>query len=104
MIYAGQEHQVKKRPDLFEYDEVPWNKENSIEPFLKTLIHLKKDKIFSEGVLDFVQTKDIAVLKYHLGNDELYGIFNLENIKEIDLDLPDGIIKIYYLIQLILSK
>jgi cyclomaltodextrinase len=91
MIYAGQEHQVKKRPDLFEYDEVPWNKENSIEPFLKTLIHLKKDKIFSEGVLDFVQTKDIAVLKYHLGNDELYGIFNLENIKEIDLDLPDGI-------------
>src|SRR5690606_31602721 len=77
MIYAGQEHQVSHRPDLFEYNLVPWNQKLSIEPFLRRLIHIKKDRIFSEGRYEFVETKDIAILKYSLNDESLFGIFNL---------------------------
>lgn len=90
MLYAGQEHQVKKRPDLFEYDLIKWDNKNSIEDFLKTLIHLKKDEIFSKGILNFLETNHIAILSYTLGDKTIYGIFNLENLKETTLNIKDG--------------
>ncbi len=91
MLYAGQEHQVMHRPSLFEFDLVPWDKEKSIEPLIKKLAKLKKAKIFSEGVYNFVETKHIAVLSYQLNSEKMLGIFNLENLRTLKVDLPDGI-------------
>lgn len=91
MIYAGQEHQITHKPDLFEIDMVPWNKENSIELLIRKLAKLKKSKIFSEGIYNFIETKQIAILSYQLKNEKVLGIFNLENLLEVKIDLPDGI-------------
>lgn len=90
MIYAGQEHQVTKRPDLFEMDLVPWNKDESIEDLITKLSSIKKLDIMSKGTYHFVNTDSIAHLEYHLGNEKLIGIFNLENLSSIKVDLTDG--------------
>lgn len=90
MIYAGQEHQVDKRPDLFEMDLVPWNPDRSIEPLIKTLAEIKKMPIMAKGTYHFIQSDDIAHLEYHMDDEKLIGIFNLENKNEIHIDLPDG--------------
>ena len=42
-IYAGQEHMVLKKPDLFEDDIIVWNKNHSIEPLIRKLTKIKKD-------------------------------------------------------------
>ena len=80
MIYVGQEHQVSKRPDLFEIDLVPWNKDESIEDLITKLASIKKLDIMSQGTYHFVNTDSIAHLEYHLGNEKLIGIFNLDNL------------------------
>ncbi len=90
MIYAGQEHQVSHRPNLFEYDLVPWDEKKSIETFIRRLINIKNDRIFREGSYDFVETKEIAILKYRLDKEEIYGIFNLNGIRETAIPLADG--------------
>lgn len=90
MIYAGQEHQVSKRPDLFEIDLVPWNKDESIEDLITKLASIKKLDIMSQGTYHFVNTDSIAHLEYHLGNEKLIGIFNLDNLSSIKVDLADG--------------
>ncbi|MFA7417691.1 MAG: alpha-amylase family glycosyl hydrolase [Acholeplasma sp.] len=90
MIYAGQEHQVTKRPDLFEIDFVPWHEKLSIEPLIKKLARIKKLDIMRKGTYHFVNTKNIAHLEYHLEKEKLIGIFNLENLESIKIDLPNG--------------
>jgi len=90
MIYAGQEHQVTKRPDLFEIDFVPWHEKSSIEPLIKKLARIKKLDIMRKGTYHFVNTKNIAHLEYHLEKEKLIGIFNLENLESIKIDLPNG--------------
>lgn len=90
MIYAGQEHKISKRPDLFEIDPIQWNKEKSIEPLIQKLAQIKKDPLFINGIFEVVKSKDIAVLSYKNDKETMYGIFNLENINEIDLNIKDG--------------
>lgn len=91
MIYAGQEHKISKRPDLFEIDPIQWNKENSIEPLIQKLAQIKKDPLFINGIFEVVKSKDIAVLSYKNDKETMYGIFNLEDINEIDLNIKDGL-------------
>src|SRR5690606_2859438 len=90
MIYAGQEHKISKRPDLFEIDPIQWNKENSIEPLIRKLAQIKKDPLFINGIFEVVKSKDVAVLSYKNDKETMYGIFNLEDINEIDLNIQDG--------------
>ncbi|MBN3490344.1 hypothetical protein JV173_02330 [Acholeplasma equirhinis] len=91
MIYAGQEHQIKKRPDLFELDPLPWNDLESIEPLIQKLTTLKKDPLFTDGIFEILDSKDIAIISYRKGHRKLIGIFNLEGKNVAKVDLPNGI-------------
>jgi glycosidase len=90
MIYAGQEHQITKRPDLFEIDFVPWNAKDSIESLITKLAAIKKLPIMRDGTYHYVQSKNTAHIEYHLGSEKLIGIFNLDMLKELEINLPSG--------------
>lgn len=90
LIYGGQEHEIDHLPDLFENDIIKWQPSNSIEPFIKRLAKLKKQKIFVDGNYDMHHNEDVAVLSYTLDNQFLLGIFNLENLHAVDVPLLDG--------------
>ncbi|MBU1094324.1 MAG: alpha-amylase [Firmicutes bacterium] len=90
LIYGGQEHENAHYPNLFENDVIKWQKEQSIESFIKKLAQLKKNKIFVEGNFNMHHSVDVAVLSYTYQNQFLVGIFNLENSKEVEVPLIDG--------------
>jgi glycosidase len=90
MIYAGEEHQVSHRPDLFEYDEIPWQKDLSIEPLIQRLARYKKQPAFAYGIYNMHQKETVAVMSYQYQNQFIVGIFNLENEQEIEVPLIDG--------------
>jgi len=89
-IYAGQEHEIDIYPDLFNHSLIPWNIDNSIEPYIKRLTALKKQPIFVEGIFNVHEKKDVVVMSYKYQHQFLVGIFNLENQTEISVPLIDG--------------
>lgn len=88
MVYAGQEHRIDHRPDLFNHDLLKWNKELSIEELITKLNVIKKDVIMSEGNFNLVDENQ-AVFTYTLGNDFRLGAFALDN-KDLKVNLVDG--------------
>ncbi len=91
LIYGGQEHSVEHAPSLFENDLVPWNQEHSIEPFIKKLSHLKKQKIFIDGIFNLHHDHEVAVFSYQDQQQAFIGIFNLEEKDSVEVPLKDGI-------------
>ncbi|CDR30803.1 Alpha-amylase 2 [Acholeplasma oculi] len=91
MIYAGQEHQVMNRPDLFEIDPIPWNPSSSIEPLIQKLTRIKKHRLMKSGVYNYIETNQIAIIEYKDSSDQLLGIFNLESLDGCKIDLPNGL-------------
>src|SRR5690606_11284764 len=91
MIYAGQEHQVMNRPDLFEIDPIPWNPSSSIEPLIQKLTRIKKHRLMKSGVYNYIETNQIAIIEYKDSSDQLLGIFNLESLDGCKIDLPNGV-------------
>lgn len=89
-IYAGQEHEIKHYPNLFENDIIKWQKNKSIEPLIQQLAALKKNQIFVHGNYDMHHSEDVAVLSYTLKNQFMLGIFNLENAQDVFVPLVDG--------------
>jgi glycosidase len=90
-IYAGMEHQVDVHPSLFEYDLIPWNKEKSLEPFFKRLAQFKKQPIFAEGTFNVHRDQGVVVMSYDYQNQYIVGIFNLEQLNDVEVPLIDGI-------------
>lgn len=90
MIYAGEEHQISHRPDLFEYDEIVWQKDQSIEPLIQRLSRFKKQPAFAHGIFNIHQKDSVAVMSYQYQNQFIVGIFNLEDEHEIEVPLIDG--------------
>lgn len=90
MVYAGQEHIDKNRPDLFEHDFVNWNTDLSIEPLITKLNHLKKAPIMSEGIYN-LESRNDAIFSYKLKDDYLLGVFNLDSASELKVPLKDGV-------------
>jgi len=90
-IYAGMEHEIDHYPDLFENDLVPWQKEKSLEDYIKILTHMKKDPMFTHGNFHLENHQEIAVFSYDYNDQYLLGIFNLENRSDIEVMLKDGI-------------
>lgn len=90
MIYAGMEHGISHRPDLFELDLVPWNKKNSYETYIERLAKLKKQPLFIDGNFHMHHTKEVAVLSYTYQNQFMVGIFNLEHEVSVNVPLIDG--------------
>ena len=89
MVYAGQEHMIEHRPDLFNHDLVNWNDNNSIELLITKLNKLKKDAIMATGNFNLVKA-DQAVFTYELDDKFRVGIFNLEDSKKLVVNLKDG--------------
>src|SRR5690554_325355 len=89
MVYAGQEHKIKKRPDLFEHDLVKWDEKESIEGLIKTLNKLKKDQIMSKGIYN-LEDHENAIFSYQLNDTYRLGLFNLDNKKSFNTKLKDG--------------
>lgn len=89
MIYAGGEHLIKKRPELFENDLIVWDQNNSIEPLIKKLNEIRKDNLFSDGIFN-LENKNKAILSYQDKEDFLLGIFNLEADSSLTVPLKDG--------------
>ena len=92
-VYAGMEHEIDHYPDLFENDLVPWNKDKSLETYVRLLANMKKDPIFIEGNFHLENSNDIAVFSYDYNDTYLLGIFNLENKNNLEIALKDGIYK-----------
>jgi len=90
MLYAGQEHAIAHKPDLFENDLIPWNEKNSIEPLIQRLAQLKKDPLFASGNFNVHHSEDVVVLSYTGHHDFMVGIFNLESKESINAPLIDG--------------
>lgn len=89
-IYAGMEHQVDIRPNLFEIDEMIWNQEKSLEPFFRRLAHFKKQPIFAHGIFNIHEDDGVVVMSYQYQHQFAIGIFNLENKNNITVPLIDG--------------
>ncbi len=90
MVYAGMEHMVDHRPDLFEDDKVPWNEAQSVESLIHKLSTMKKQPIFAKGVFNHIQHDQAAIFTYDFEETYLIGIFNLEHAETITLNLKDG--------------
>lgn len=90
-IYAGLEHEIDHLPNLFEDDIIVWNPKQSLESYIKKLTDMKKEPIFSHGVFNMHAHDQIAVFSYAYKEDMILGVFNLENLKEIEVPLKDGI-------------
>ena len=43
-----------------------------------------------DGTYHYVQSKHIAHIEYHLGSEKLIGIFNLDMLKTLEINLPNG--------------
>lgn len=89
-IYAGLEHMVKDRPDLFEDDLIVWQPERSIETFIKKLTKLKKDPMFASANFHMHEHDQAVVLSYENKKECFIGIFNLEHKASIGVPLKDG--------------
>ena len=89
MVYNGQEHLIKHRPDLFEHDLIKWDSSNSIEHIITKLNKIKKDEIMSKGIFN-LENKEEAVFSYQLNNKYRLGIFNLNNTNKLNIKLKDG--------------
>ncbi len=90
-IYAGGEHMIDHRPDLFEDDLIKWEKNRSIEPFIRKLAHLKKDKMLADANVHLHDHNQAVVIAYENKKNVLVGIFNLEHAPHIQVPLKDGV-------------
>lgn len=90
-IYAGEEHEVSHTPTLFEDDLIPWNKALSIESLISKLSTLKKDPIFVYGSFHIKEENEVVHITYQNKEELLISIINLEQRKETQTELGDGI-------------
>lgn len=90
-IYAGEEHEVSHTPTLFEDDLIPWNKALSIESLISKLSTLKKDPIFVYGSFHIKEENEVVHITYQNKEELLISILNLEQRKETQTELGDGI-------------
>jgi glycosidase len=89
-IYSGLEHEIDHLPNLFEDDIIAWNPNKSLESYIKKLTHLKKEPIFTHGIFSMHAHNQIAVFSYEYKEEFVLGVFNLENLDEIEIPLKDG--------------
>lgn len=90
LIYGGEESAADHTPSLFDIDKVDW-KDYSLQPLFTKLIALKKDILFQNGILTFVETEPAIQAVWQDGSGGYYGIFNVTGISApVQTHLPDG--------------
>ena len=93
LLYAGQEKEIRRRPDLFDKDPIDWSGGNDLSPLLVSLSGMRKnhlhpdDLFFAEGD----DALDIAVCQRDSRLTRKIGIFSLHAKKgEVRVNAPDG--------------
>ncbi len=92
MLYCGEEWAAAHTPSLFDPDPVARRGAPVHAAFLKTLIAVKKDPLFSDGVYTIeAQQNDVIVSVWTLGKRKTAGVFRMKGqAAAAKLPLPDG--------------
>ncbi len=92
MLYSGQEWAVNHTPTLFDADPIPMDGEPMHERLLQTLIAVKKDALFSDGVYTLeARARDVIVSTWTMGSRKAVGVFSLRgNAAAVSVPLADG--------------
>ena len=92
LLYCGQEWGVDSTPSLFDADPVPCEGQPMHEALLKTLITMKKDPLFSDGVYTLeARENDVIVSSWTLGNRKAVGVFSMRGKSaSVEVPLADG--------------
>ena len=90
LIYAGQESENSKTPNLFDIDKIEW-RDYSLQSFLTKLCHLKKDTVMQEGLFTLLTSLPALTAVYQTPTTGLFGAFNVAGtIDTMPTPLPDG--------------
>ena len=93
LLYSGQEWAPTHTPTLFDSDPVDFSGTPELSGFIKELVQMKKDPLFSDGFYTIEpHEEDILTASWQLGNRIAIGIFNLKG-KESSVSVPleDGV-------------
>lgn len=92
LLYCGQEWGVERTSSLFDPDPVPCEGEPMHEALLKTLIAMKKDPMFSDGVYTLeARENDVIVSTWTKGGRKAVGVFSMRaEAASVEVPLADG--------------
>jgi glycosidase len=92
MLYCGQEWAAERTPSLFDADPVDRRGTQVHEALLKTLIAMKKDPLFDEGVYALeARENDTIVASWTAGTRTAVGVFSLKGRPvKTSVPLADG--------------
>ena len=92
MLYCGQEWAETHTPSLFDADPIKRCGEPMHEALLKTLIALKKDPLFSDGVYTLeAKPHDLIVSTWTLSGRQAVGVFSMKGAPaEVEAPLGNG--------------
>lgn len=96
LLYAGQENENEKRPDLFEKDVICLDGKKDLSPLLKELYRIKKLEVLADSSYHLTAVDELgAVVGEHRGihtEDRLIGVFSFEDKEgSVEVPLEDGI-------------
>ena len=92
LLYCGQEWAAVRTPSLFDADPVDRSGAPVYESFFQTLIAVKKDPLFSDGVYTLeARDGDAIVSTWTLGERRAVGVFSMRGrAVETEVPLADG--------------
>ena len=90
LIYAGQESEETRTPDLFDIDKVRWGG-YELQSYLAKLCQLKKDAVLVNGRFSLLTPEPAITALWQAAAEGLYGIFNVSGVVAVQpTPLPDG--------------
>ena len=92
LLYSGQEWAPNHTPTLFDADPIDKTGAPMHEALLKTLIAMKKDPLFADGVYTLeARPRDVIVASWTLGERKAVGVFSLRGSSAaVNVPLADG--------------
>ena len=92
LLYSGQEWAPNHTPTLFDPDPIDKRGEPMHEALLKTLIAMKKDPLFADGVYTLeAKERDVIVSTWTKGDRKAVGVFSMRgNSAAVPVPLEDG--------------
>lgn len=92
LLYSGQEWAPNHTPTLFDPDPVAKDGEPMHEALLKTLIAMKKDPLFADGVYTIeAKERDVIVSTWTKGDRKAIGVFSMRGQSAaVPVPLADG--------------
>ncbi len=90
LLYAGQESENRRTPNLFDVDKIKWGA-YSLQPFLTRLCQLKKYPVQVDGKFTLLQSRPALSAMWQAADEGLFGAFNVSGtVAVMPAPLPDG--------------